>query len=186
MNPKSPEFTCARFQSVLDEWRDGRLPPPDAGATDRHLAACPDCRARLAADESLGGLMRSLPRLTAPAGFEDRLRRRLAADRARTRRRRTLLLAAASLILTMAGTAPWWFRPTPPAEPLAGPLSTDPPPNGLVIPIRGLPARTPSAKIRFVTVDPRTGTELLVELPTALPPGDWAAVEAALIQEVSH
>ena len=40
-------MNCHTFMNVLDLYREGRLSPRRAKAAAKHLAACPECRARI-------------------------------------------------------------------------------------------------------------------------------------------
>lgn len=49
---------CGKARVALDAYRDGELAQEERGTLEAHLAACPDCAARLADRQALGGLLR--------------------------------------------------------------------------------------------------------------------------------
>jgi anti-sigma factor RsiW len=92
----------------LSAYLDGELAPADREVVSRHLAACPEDAARVAAYARLGEALRQ--GFAAPG--EDEGARRLAETvraRAGTRRWRPLAAAAAVLLLLAAGGG-WWAR----------------------------------------------------------------------------
>jgi anti-sigma factor RsiW len=94
------EAGCAKVAPELSAWIDGELDAPAAARVREHLAACAPCRRRHALLVAAGSAVRSLPEETVPAGFEDALRRRLAATRAgagKWRRPAPALVAAAAI-----------------------------------------------------------------------------------------
>ena len=60
--------------SLLEALHDGALPPETAAALREHLAACPSCRARLAALEKLTAQLARLPAAAEAAAPSERLR----------------------------------------------------------------------------------------------------------------
>jgi anti-sigma factor RsiW len=91
-------MTCHEAFRALDAYVDHELPPAEASAVDEHVAACAACRDRLAALESLGRLVRSVPYYTAP----DRLRAHAAMVPRRAPVSKTMLALAAMVTLAVA------------------------------------------------------------------------------------
>ena len=96
----------AHEKEALSAYSDGELKDPARRQElERHLAACPDCRAELEELRAISKMMGSLPRAELPAGFRQRLenRRRAQAEPARTTflpvPMRALAFAASSLIV---------------------------------------------------------------------------------------
>lgn len=50
---------CERCRALLDEWRQGSLPPDETRQVEEHLAGCAECAAELAAQEQIGSLIRA-------------------------------------------------------------------------------------------------------------------------------
>jgi anti-sigma factor RsiW len=48
---------CSSVDPLVTAYVDGELPPADAQAVDAHLAACPPCRARIAAERAVKDLI---------------------------------------------------------------------------------------------------------------------------------
>jgi anti-sigma factor RsiW len=128
-------MTCSELDEVLDAYLDGPLPRERREVVERHLATCPECRARA---DALRGLLveaRALPREVRPErelwpGIASRLNDSVVRDltaRRRARRRwfplaaAAILLVAATVLFTLQFTAP---RATTPAlPPAAGVIS---------------------------------------------------------------
>jgi predicted anti-sigma-YlaC factor YlaD len=94
-------MNCPECQDLLQQRLDG-TPPANPNDLDRHLASCPDCRARHAAAGRLEAGLRLLPSVVVPADFAGRIVRRVIAERRAVRRRRAWLgagLAAAAILL---------------------------------------------------------------------------------------
>jgi predicted anti-sigma-YlaC factor YlaD len=112
-------MNCPESLDWLQEHLDGRT-PSDRAALDQHLAGCPECRERhAAADRLIEGFSR-LPAGLPPAGLNERIARKVLAERRSIIRRRRLWTAAAvaaGLLLTvMAGYQGYrsgWFAPGP-------------------------------------------------------------------------
>jgi anti-sigma factor RsiW len=71
-------MTCARTQQLLQLYLDGRLTLSRARALERHLAACPLCRAELAALEEVVTAVQSLGHVTEPAWLGEAIMQRVA------------------------------------------------------------------------------------------------------------
>jgi negative regulator of sigma E activity len=98
---------------VLSTYLDGELPALEATTLQAHLAACPDCAARLQALQATAAALRALERPVVPLAVTQRLRRQLAAERERRPRPQWLQvllpwrmlqpgLAAAALVFVTA------------------------------------------------------------------------------------
>jgi anti-sigma factor RsiW len=48
---------CSHIDSLVTPYVDGALPAPDREAVERHVGACPPCRARLAAERAVRGAL---------------------------------------------------------------------------------------------------------------------------------
>lgn len=69
---------CSRIESLVTPFVDGELPPGDYQAVAQHVAACPPCRARVAAERAIRSLLQARrPDLT-PAAASPELRARCA------------------------------------------------------------------------------------------------------------
>jgi anti-sigma factor RsiW len=101
---------CAQARRELGVYVLGAIEPAQRAQADRHLAACPRCRADLAELAALPALLRKVPAGEARSMLEDAgwpaARPPLGAllDRAARigRRRRWLLISAAAVIAVMA------------------------------------------------------------------------------------
>ena len=90
------------LDDVLSAYLDGELTPDERRRADAHLAACPECRADLAAEGEVRQLLRGLPPVDAPFGFYERvLRDGPAAGQAPTKRRR-IRFGLANIVATAA------------------------------------------------------------------------------------
>jgi anti-sigma factor RsiW len=90
---------CRGIQEDLVGYCGGDLNPDDREKIRFHLERCDRCRAELAREVNLRNTLGSLPRVTAPADLEPRIRSALAAPRPATGFRSTSgsLVAAAAL-----------------------------------------------------------------------------------------
>lgn len=88
------------------------LDTAERNALCEHLAACPDCAARLQADrradEAFGPMMRNVP---VPADLKQKILRRVSSER--TRPWKTWLAAAAIVLLGVSGAVAWIAKPKP-------------------------------------------------------------------------
>src|SRR5687768_4652088 len=50
---------CASLDPLVTPYVDGELPAADAQAVDAHIAACPPCRARIAAERAVKELIQA-------------------------------------------------------------------------------------------------------------------------------
>jgi len=57
----------------IQDWLDGRLPPPDAAAVEGHVGACPRCRAEVEGWRALMGELSGLEALAPQTGFSGRV-----------------------------------------------------------------------------------------------------------------
>ncbi len=71
-------MTCARAQQLLQLYLDGRLSLISTRALERHLAACPACRAELVALEEVIAELHSLGQITEPAWLGQAIMQRIA------------------------------------------------------------------------------------------------------------
>ncbi|HUP42363.1 MAG TPA: anti-sigma factor [Thermoanaerobaculia bacterium] len=70
--PSPPE--CERARDRIDPYLEDELPRREAAEVERHLAACPDCRAELAMARRLREALRAgLPMLACPPEVTDRV-----------------------------------------------------------------------------------------------------------------
>jgi anti-sigma factor RsiW len=73
-------MSCRKIDKQLAAYIDGELGTTDRAEVETHLAACTRCKDRLSALTLLRGQMESLPRVSAPAGFSQRLKARIKRD----------------------------------------------------------------------------------------------------------
>lgn len=71
-------MNCKEFSKVLGEYVNRTLGEMDAECAEVHINACAECSAKARELESTAMLVRSLDRASTPAGFEERLKTRLA------------------------------------------------------------------------------------------------------------
>lgn len=50
---------CSRIDSLVTPFVDGELPEPDQQTVQQHLTACPPCRAKVAAERAIRGLLQA-------------------------------------------------------------------------------------------------------------------------------
>lgn len=112
---------CSRIDSLVTPFVDGELPEQEQQTVQQHLTACPPCRAKVAAERAIRGLLRArrsdLSSSCAPAGLKARCARlssagrgsvapfpaRGAGDRGTWRARLAPLALAAALVLAVGG-----------------------------------------------------------------------------------
>lgn len=75
---------CGEFRKVVGEYVNRTLDDARAKAASAHVDNCPGCAHEASKLVEVSMLVRSLDRASTPAGFEDRLRARLAAQKARS------------------------------------------------------------------------------------------------------
>ncbi len=71
-------MNCNQFAKYITDYVDGTLDRGVAGEMDMHMNLCHDCKSLVTELENTSSLIRSLDRLTAPEGFEHRLKERIA------------------------------------------------------------------------------------------------------------
>ncbi len=133
-------MNCPDCHHLLDDLLDGHLPEAAQAQMHAHLAACPGCRARFAADQQLRFDLRRLPVPATPPGLAARVLPTVTARR----QSRWPIAAAAALLLAFAALM---LRVAP--SPIEGPETVSTAPVRLVL-------RSPEA-VAAVTID--------VELP---------------------
>jgi hypothetical protein len=96
-------MNCHDCEELLQRLLDGESLAPSA-ELDGHLAACSDCKGRIAAAQSLRVGLRMLPAVTPPADFAGRVQRAVLAEQRahRTRRWAAAALAMAASIALVA------------------------------------------------------------------------------------
>lgn len=97
-------MNCSAIDHLVDDYLDGMLTPADVAALERHVAACPLCRARMIREQNVRQLLRNLPAPEPSAEFFDRaIGQAVVRDPGRHRRMSGLGLAlAASVTLVFA------------------------------------------------------------------------------------
>jgi hypothetical protein len=109
---------CHDTRDVLEEYRRHELDPDRARAVETHLAECPVCRAVSDRDEAVTALIRTLPRLPAPATLARQVRG-LGGGGGRIGRwlGRPGVAAALAAAVVLAVLAPWVrWSPGPPGD----------------------------------------------------------------------
>lgn len=69
---------CSRIDSLVTPFVDGELPPGDQQAVAQHLAKCPPCRAKVAAERAIRSLLHARRCDLTPAGAPPELKARCA------------------------------------------------------------------------------------------------------------
>ncbi len=97
---------CPTCEAMVDAYVDGELSATDSAAFELALETCPDCRRRLEAARTMGGLLRELPADPAPDLLRARIERELRAIAATAqpkspRERIRWTAMAASLVLAI-------------------------------------------------------------------------------------
>jgi anti-sigma factor RsiW len=102
---------CRRTADRLTLYVDGELPPPEHGAVEAHLAACPDCRRHAGAEAGARTVLRAreaaLRGTPLPPGLRTRceaMARRRPAHGGVPWPRRAVSVALVTLVLLFAGT----------------------------------------------------------------------------------
>ncbi len=62
-------LTCRQVEEWIEQWVEGTLARRDERDLQRHLAACPHCRARCRRERLAGEALRALPAQVPPAGL---------------------------------------------------------------------------------------------------------------------
>jgi anti-sigma factor RsiW len=73
-------MNCARMESRILPYLDGRLKEDERAEAEKHLAACAVCRLRVNEFRSLSGLLDELPKIEPSADFDLRMQARIAAE----------------------------------------------------------------------------------------------------------
>jgi anti-sigma factor RsiW len=98
-------MTCPNYETMLEAYLDGELPPAEVEQLHRHLEACPECRRELAELRRGIELFRAgslaEPEIALPPGFAERVAAK--AVRPRPGRIWTKWMAAAAAVLLVAG-----------------------------------------------------------------------------------
>mgnify|MGYP000993568606 CR=1 FL=1 len=68
---------CLDMEYLLSSYLDRELPPDEADLVEKHLKQCPSCREVFADLQETSSLIRSLPDVPMPSGFQEQLRQRL-------------------------------------------------------------------------------------------------------------
>ena len=105
MTPPMPD--CRQVRDLLEDYRRRALGPEETARVEAHLADCPACRARVAQDDALAALIRTLPVTPAPSALRHRVQeadRRLGLAGWLGRPAAAALVAAALVAL---GLSPW-------------------------------------------------------------------------------
>lgn len=157
----------------IEDYHSQALPPRELLEVDDHLAACPECRLRVAEGEPLSGALAAWEELTEEPGptavrldlgeILDEVDAR-DARKSRARPWRTALLSLAALLLLACGIF-WWIAARP--EPAGPRLAQTPPPSGPVL--RG-PVSTPEFTLQ---------APLSTEVPDGRPTFRWTPLADA-------
>jgi anti-sigma factor RsiW len=89
------------MDGLLAPWVDGEISPAEGAYVEAHLARCPPCRARAAAERRIRSLLQSRRPALAADAMPASLSARLAAARPRPRARRVSLPAAAAAVVAL-------------------------------------------------------------------------------------
>jgi hypothetical protein len=73
MGPLREDDACKIARAALDGWLDAELGPEDAAAMERHLSACPHCRAEAALLRAITGTVRQIAQVEPDPGLRARL-----------------------------------------------------------------------------------------------------------------
>ena len=71
-------MNCKEFKNIMGDYVNRTLGRDLAGSAEIHLSVCPKCASLVKELESTSVMMRSMDRATAPVGFEERLKARMA------------------------------------------------------------------------------------------------------------
>jgi anti-sigma factor RsiW len=103
---------CSRVDALLTPFVDGELPPGDQQALTRHLAECPPCRARVAAERAIRALMQARRADLRSAAASPELKARCAALQA-LRTRTVVPFPSSKSAARVSGIAVWRARLAP-------------------------------------------------------------------------
>lgn len=120
MEPRTPETGCERYAALAQDFVDGGLTDRDRADLDRHVAACPSCRALLADLQELARVAGDLPRHTPRPEVWSRIARRIADEQAGRPQpfwtgARVMLAMAATLVIAVSASV-WLLRPSAPVS----------------------------------------------------------------------
>src|SRR5271168_4368596 len=73
-------MNCARMESRIVPYVDGRLKENERLEMEKHLAACGACQLRVNQFRAVSGLLDELPQIQPSAAFDVRVRARVAAE----------------------------------------------------------------------------------------------------------
>lgn len=73
-------MSCRRMESKILGYVDGRLREDERLEVEKHLAVCAACRLRVEQFRAVSGLLEELPMIEPSAGFDLRVRARVAAE----------------------------------------------------------------------------------------------------------
>lgn len=186
-------MNCERYRRMYDEYDAGSLHPQDYEAVRRHLGDCLPCRQFFQDAGQLARLAAACPPVAAPDDFEDRLRSRLDAERGERSRPPALhwhvgVALAASVLLALGIWLGTYFQSRQLIDAPNRLLAQQPAavPTEVVIPVEPDRSAAGEDQIRFVTRDPATGREVLVEMPASYTVQDLSALEGPYLMDVSH
>lgn len=104
--------SCRSIRRSLESYLDGELEPPQMLEVERHADECQTCRERIVLDRSIrAGVRRTVAGTKPDAGFRERVKASLAAEREKTwgpppaaaRVRNSLVFAAAAAVAAILG-----------------------------------------------------------------------------------
>ena len=110
-------MSCNSFRDSIGDWLDGLLPAEPSGRLRAHLGDCSDCRRALERERAFHGLLGSLGREPAPAGFAERVLALVLPAQRPARRplwsfgRLAPRLMAAAMLLLLVGSLSLWSLP---------------------------------------------------------------------------
>lgn len=112
---------------MMTPFLDGELPRDECELLERHLAECPACAKEMASLRATAGMVRALPKVSAPEGMREAIRQRLdepALAPVRVPLVRRLWPAAAAAAIALAF---YFLSPEQPRRHDAEPAPADPP-----------------------------------------------------------
>lgn len=106
-------MNCSAIDHLVDDYLDGVLTSSDAAALERHVAACPLCRARMIREQNVRQLLRTLPAPEPSADFFDRAIAEAVVRDPRKHRRMPGLGLALAASVTLVFALGVLYRPGP-------------------------------------------------------------------------